>query len=136
MVTLQKTIRNKLGDLERVRDLVSALERARNLPAALVFDLNVVFDELLSNIINYGYAGDESHEIRITLSATATAIEIRIEDDGKAFDPFALPEPDLTLPLAQRPVGGLGMHFVRKLMDEVRYTRENNINYLFLKKNL
>ena len=136
MVTLQTTIRNKIGDLDGVRDRVSALERACNLPVALVFDINVVLDELLSNIIHYGYSDDAMHEIHITLSATDAAVEIGIEDDGRAFDPLATPEPDLALPLAQRPIGGLGLHFVRKLMDDVRYKRENNHNYMFLKKNL
>ena len=136
MVALQKTIRNKLGDLELVRNLMSALERACALTPEMVFDINVVLDELLSNIINYGYSDDAAHEIRVKLSATDTVVEISIEDDGKAFDPFAVPEPDLSLPLAERPVGGLGVHFVRKLMDEVQYKRENNRNYLFLKKNI
>ena len=136
MTTLQTTIRNQLGELERVCDLVSTLERSCQLPAQLVFDLNVVLDELLSNIINYGYDDKAPHEIRVTLSASDTAVEIRIEDDGKAFNPLAAPEPDLTLPLAERAIGGLGLHFVRKLMDDVKYQRENNRNYMFLKKYL
>ena len=135
MVTLQKTIRNRIGDLVGVRDTVSTLERASNLPAEMVFDINVVLDELLSNIIHYGYSDDALHEIRITLSANDTMVEIGIEDDGKAFDPLAAPEPDLSLPLAERPIGGLGLHFVRRLMDDVQYKRENNHNYMFLKKN-
>lgn len=116
--------------------MVSALERAHALTPEMVFDINVVLDELISNIIKYGYSDDAAHEIRVKLSATDTAVEIGIEDDGKAFDPFALPEPDLSLPLAERPVGGLGVHFVRKLMTDVQYKRENNRNYMFLKKNL
>ncbi len=136
MTTLQTTIRNQLGELERVCDLVSTLERTCHLPAQLVFDLNVVLDELLSNIINYGYDDQAPHDIRVTLSASDAAVEIRIEDDGKAFNPLAAPAPDLTLPLAERPIGGLGLHFVRKLMDDVKYHRENEHNYMFLKKHL
>jgi anti-sigma regulatory factor (Ser/Thr protein kinase) len=134
MTTLQITIRNQTGDLERVCGLVSTLERTCGLPAQLVFDINVVLDELLSNIINYGYDDNARHEIGITLMASDTAVEISIEDDGKAFDPLAAPEPDLTLPLAKRPIGGLGLHFVRKLMDDVKYTRKSNRNHMFLKK--
>lgn len=136
MVTLQKTIRNKIGNLDSVRDLVSTLERSCDLPAKIVFDINVVLDELLSNIIKYGYSDDAAHEIHIKLAATDAAIEISIEDDGKAFDPLTLPAPDLSLSLAERPVGGLGIHFVRKLMDAVEYKRENNCNYMFLRKNI
>jgi anti-sigma regulatory factor (Ser/Thr protein kinase) len=136
MVTLQTTIRNNIGDLERVRDLVSKLERACALPEKTMFDINVVLDELLSNIIHYGYADDAPHEISVTLSADNTVVEISIKDDGKAFDPLTMPEPDLTLPLAERPIGGLGLHFVRQLMDVVKYKRENNSNHLFLKKSI
>jgi serine/threonine-protein kinase RsbW len=136
MVTFQTTVDSKSGDLEGVRSMVSALERARSLPPETVFDINVVLDELISNIIKYGYSDDAAHGILVRLAATDTVVEIGIEDDGKAFDPFALPEPDLSLPLAERPVGGLGLHFVRKLMDDIEYKRENNRNYMFLKKNL
>ncbi len=136
MVTLQKTIGNKPADLESVQDLVSRFARDGNLSEKIEFDINVVLDELLSNIIRYGYEDDAPHEIRITLSASDTTLEVGIEDDGRAFDPLAAPEPDLTLPLAERPIGGLGIHFVRKLMDEVVYQRKNDRNHMFLKKNI
>ncbi|HTD89992.1 MAG TPA: ATP-binding protein [Burkholderiales bacterium] len=136
MVTLQTTINSKLGNLDGVRDLVSELEHAHSLPAAVVFDINVVLDEVLNNILKYGYADDAMHEIHLKLSATDAAVEIGIEDDGVAFDPLAIAAPDLSLPLAERPIGGLGLHFVRKLMDDVQYQRKNDRNCLFLKKKL
>lgn len=134
MVTLQTTIRNQAGDFARVREMVRELERARDLPQAAVFDVNVVLDEVLSNILKYAYSDNALHHIHVTLGASDSAIEIRIEDDGRPFDPLALPEPDLTLPLAHRPEGGLGVHFMRKLMDDVQYKRENHRNYLILNK--
>ncbi len=136
MTTLHTTVDSKSGDLKRVRDMVSALERAHALSAEVVFDLNVVLDELISNIIKYAYTDDAPHEIRVSLSAAGGVVEVGIEDDGKAFDPFAAPEPDLTLPLSERPIGGLGVHFVRKLMNEIKYKREDGRNILFLKKKL
>lgn len=136
MVTFQTTINTQPGGLARVHEMVSALERARGLPAGVVFDINVVLDEIISNILKYSYADACTHEIRIQLSATDTAVEIGIEDDGAPFDPLTAPEPDLRLPLAERALGGLGLHFVRQLMDEVKYKRENNRNYLFLNKKI
>jgi serine/threonine-protein kinase RsbW len=136
MATLKTTIRNQIGDLESVRDLVSRMERTCDLPPKIVFDINVVLDELLSNIIHYGYTDKAVHEIHITLSVSNAVVDIAIEDDGKAFNPLAAPEPVLTLPLAERPVGGLGVHFVRQLMDDVEYQRNNNHNYIFLKKKI
>lgn len=116
--------------------MVSALGRERELSPALVFDLYVVLDEVLSNILKYGYDDDAAHPIHVKLSANDAAVEIVIEDDGRAYDPFASPAPDPGLPLAERPLGGLGLHFVRNLMDDVKYQRENNRNYLFLKKKI
>jgi anti-sigma regulatory factor (Ser/Thr protein kinase) len=136
MLTLQTTIDSKAADLQRVRDMVSVLEREHNLLPALVFDIYVVLDEVLSNILKYGYADDAAHEIRVKLSATDAAVEIAIEDDGRVYDPFATLAPDPALPLAERPLGSLGLHFVRNLMDDVQYKRENNHNYLFLKKKI
>jgi anti-sigma regulatory factor (Ser/Thr protein kinase) len=136
MFTLQKTISSKAGDLQDVRDMVCALERERELPPALVFDLYVVLDEVLSNILKYGYDDDAMHRIHVKLSASDAAVEIAIEDDGREYDPFASPAPDPALRLAERPLGGLGLHFVRNLMDAVKYKRESNRNYLFLKKKI
>jgi anti-sigma regulatory factor (Ser/Thr protein kinase) len=136
MVTLQTTISSKAGDLTAVRDMVAVLERERDLPPALVFDLYVVLDEVISNVLKYAYADDAAHEIHITLSATDKAVQIAIEDDGRAYDPLAIAAPDLTLPLAERPLGGLGLHFVRHLIDDVTYKRESDRNYLFLKRKI
>lgn len=134
MLTLQTTIKNRLDDLAGVRALVCELERTQGLPRTVVFDINVVLDEVLSNIFKYAYADSAKHDIHVTLTADNAVIEIAIDDDGNAFNPSLQPEPDLSLPLSQRPEGGLGVHFVRKLMDEVRYKRENERNYLILKK--
>lgn len=136
MFTLQTTLSSKAGDLQDVRDMVSALERERNLPPALVFDLYVVLDEVLSNILKYGYDDDAAHQIRVKLSASDAVVAIAIVDDGREYDPFASPAPDPALRLAERPLGGLGLHFVRSLMDEVKYRRENNRNHLFLNKKI
>lgn len=134
MVTFNTTVNSKSGDLAGVHEMVGELERARSLPQRVVFDIKVVLDELLSNIVKYAYDDDVAHEIVVRITATDGAVEIGIEDDGRAFDPFAAPQPDLSLPLAERPVGGLGIHFVRKLMDEIEYKRDGSRNILFLKK--
>jgi serine/threonine-protein kinase RsbW/sigma-B regulation protein RsbU (phosphoserine phosphatase) len=140
MFKLETTLHSNAGDLQDARDLVAALERERVLPPALVFDLYVVLDEVLSNILKYGFddKDDEgaAHPIHVKLCASEAAVDITIEDDGREYDPFASPAPDPAVPLAERPVGGLGLHFVRSLMDGVKYQRENNRNYLILNKKI
>lgn len=135
MADFRATLKSDRSNPAALEEAVSALQDAHRLPEEVVFDIRVVLDELISNIIKYGYSDNLVHDIHVTLSADEAAVRISIKDDGGAFDPFAVPDPDLTLPLEQRPVGGLGLHFVRKLMDTVEYKRDKNYNYLFLKKN-
>jgi serine/threonine-protein kinase RsbW len=60
-------------------------------------------------------------------------MKVEVEDDGRPFNPLEAPPPDIGKPLAEREVGGLGIHLVRKMMDELEYRRENDKNLLILK---
>jgi len=61
---------------------------------------------------------------------------VEVEDDGRQFNPLELPEPDLEKKLEERPIGGLGIHLVRNLMDELEYRRTHNKNILIMKKKI
>jgi serine/threonine-protein kinase RsbW len=91
-------------------------------------------DEVVANIINHGYDDTAEHQIRVTLAFDGSELGIRVEDDGRAFDPLQAPPPDLDLPLEERPVGGLGIHIVRSVMDAVEYQRDGDRNVLIMKK--
>ena len=84
------------------------------------------------NTINHGHDGG-LHQISITFSSTDDALVIDILDDGKPFDPLTdAPIPNVNAPINERPIGGLGVYLVRKLMDEVTYRREEGRNHLTL----
>jgi anti-sigma regulatory factor (Ser/Thr protein kinase) len=134
MTTVRRTITNTRADLACVPQWVADFATAQGVPATIVSDLNVALDEVLSNIVKYAYADDRMHEIGIRLSVSESAIVAQIEDDGVAFDPLAFPAPELDLSLAERKVGGLGIHFVRTLMSEVTYARVDGRNRLVLVK--
>ena len=134
MRTVETIIANRRDDIARVRNIVEDLAATHHLARDVVADVNVALDEVLTNILTYGYDDDDIHEIRIRLSLDQEAIEVEVVDDGRPFDPTALAPPDLSTPLRDRPVGGLGMHFVRNLMSEVIYTRAGDHNRLLLKK--
>jgi len=136
MTTVRTTIANTLADLAGVPQWIAEFAAAQGISGAIVSELNVALDEVLSNIVKYGYADDEVHRIEIQLTISEAAIEAQIEDDGIAFDPLAVPAPDLNAPLAERKVGGLGIHFVRTLMSEVTYSRAAGRNRLVLVKYL
>lgn len=134
MRTVETTIANRRDDLARVTTIVEDLAATHDLARDAVADIHLALDEVLINIMAYGYDDDETHEIRIRLSLDEELIEVEVVDDGRPFDPTQLAPPDLTGSLRDRPVGGLGMHFVRKLMSEVTYVRAGHQNRLLLKK--
>jgi serine/threonine-protein kinase RsbW len=130
------TIANIPDELARVRAAVDWFAAANQLSLDEAADLHVALDEILTNIIKYGYTDDRPHEICVQLGVERGMLVVTIEDDGRAFDPLMLPEPDVNISLRQRQPGGLGIHFVRKLMTEVKYNRSANINRLVLKREL
>ncbi|HEV8094637.1 MAG TPA: ATP-binding protein [Burkholderiales bacterium] len=133
MTVIETSILNKIRDLSRMPELVAQLAERQGLSADVVFGMNVALDEMLSNIIKYGYTDDAIHEIRIRLSVSNGMLVAEIEDDGQPFDPCAAGPVDVDAPLEERKVGGLGIHIVRALMAEVGYARVAGRNRLVMK---
>jgi anti-sigma regulatory factor (Ser/Thr protein kinase) len=101
-----------------------------------VNDLNVALDEALNNIIAYGYGPGERSDIIVRLTSAAGEIVVEIEDAGRPFNPLEAPAPDLSGSLRERNVGGLGIPFIKNLVDEVTYDRIAGYNRLRLRKRL
>jgi len=128
------TITNAASELERVSALADDFATANRLSSDVVADLHVALDEVLTNIIKYSYTDDRVHEINIQFSIEDGVLVAGFEDDGRPFDPLIVPEPDVSVPLHERRVGGLGIHFLRNLMTDVDYTRVGGRNRLVLRK--
>ena len=96
--------------------------------------LYLLLEELILNVISYAYDDDDAHEIVVRLAVDGCDLHVEIEDDGRPFDPTVAPPPDLAAPLQQRPVGGLGIHLVRSLVDDVTYRRDGGKNIVTLRK--
>lgn len=133
MGVVETSILNKIRDLARMPELVDRFAAEHRLSPNVVFGMNVALDEMLSNIIKYGYADDAIHEIRVRLSVDGPMVVTEIEDDGRPFDPCAAPEADVDAPAEARKVGGLGIHIVRKLMAQMDYARIAGRNRLVMK---
>ena len=130
--TVSLKIEPKLDELVRVTAAVAELARLEGWPPALTFGVDLVLDELGVNIVNYG---GEVSEIEICLSSNEKSGTIEITDDGRAFDPASETlDPDLTSPLEERRIGGLGVFFVREIVDDMQYRREQGKNHLALMK--
>ncbi|MDD3588297.1 MAG: ATP-binding protein [Thermoguttaceae bacterium] len=107
------------------------------IPAKAEKQLLIAADEIFSNIAGYGYPnGDGCVKASVEFNRGEQLLTMVFSDSGIAFNPLLSEEPDTSSPLAERPVGGLGIFLVKKLMDSVEYRRENNRNYLILKKRL
>ena len=96
----------------------------------------LVLDELLVNIISYGYPDPGRDVITLELDIVGDHLQIRIIDGGIAFNPLDQPAPDLDLPLEQRQPGGLGIHLVKEFMDEYAYEHRDERNIVTLRKKL
>ncbi|MEO3386231.1 ATP-binding protein [Mesorhizobium sp. CAU 1741] len=95
----------------------------------------VALDEIVSNIAKYAHTDDKLHLIDVRLSIVRERVVTEIEDDGVAFDPLQSAEPDLDISVEDRQIGGLGIHLVKNLMDDVAYRRDGTRNRLTLTKN-
>jgi len=131
---LRLTIKNRLEEITRLAEEIEQFAESRRLPGKLAFQLNLVVEEIVTNIIKYGYNDQGDHEITVVLEAKGGAVLITVIDDGRQFNPLEAPEADTGLPTEDRPVGGLGIHLVRQIVDDIEYRRENSRNLLTMKK--
>jgi len=127
---------NERTEIQRLGEMAERFGADQRLSDEEVMSINLVLDEVVTNIIDYGFEDTARHEIRVTMGVEGRTLSIEIEDDARAFDPLAAPPPDLTLPLEERPVGGLGIHIVRTVMDHVEYQRRDGHNILTMRKTI
>ena len=125
---------NQLAEIERVAQEVEAFGQAHGIAAKLIFNVNLALDEILSNVISYGYPEGGEHAITVRLALNAADLVIEVEDDGQPFNPLEIAPPDLNQTAADRPIGGLGLHLVRKVMDRLEYRREQGKNIFVMTK--
>jgi serine/threonine-protein kinase RsbW len=127
-------LHNDLSELERIAAAVERFGAARSLPQRALFEINLALDEVLTNVISYAYEDGGSHRIAVHLQLDGDDLVVEVEDDGRAFDPLAVAAPDLEQSLEARPIGGLGVHLVRRVMDVLAYRREAGKNVLTMRK--
>ncbi len=130
------SITNELGEIDRVNDAFNEFAEQCDIPMPVSLKVNLVFDELLNNVISYAYGDEEEHSIKVIMERSGERLLISISDDGLPFNPFTREDPDTTLSLEDREICGLGIHLVKKTMDEATYQRRHNSNIVTLIKNL
>ena len=134
--TLQILLR---GNLEEINHLALAIEQfceGAGLDDLIKNQVNLILEELYTNTANYGFQGITNGEVTITLSVIDDQLLVTYQDNGIAFDPLDMEDPDLMLSLDDRAIGGLGVFFVKALTDHVEYHRVGEFNQLKMNKSL
>jgi serine/threonine-protein kinase RsbW len=129
-------MRNSLAELERaMREAADSL-RGAGASVELIRTVHLALEEVITNILKYGYDDRAEHIIEISLSSNPSELLLEITDDGHAFNPLAHPAPNTKKSAEQREPGGLGIEFLRKLFDQLDYQRAAERNLLSLRKQL
>ena len=129
-------LRSDLAELDTLSKHVQKFGSSIGLSKKFLFEINLALDELFTNIISYGYQDDQDHLIEITITPLNNTLELCIEDDGVPFNLIDVADPDLPCDIESCKIGGLGIHLIKNLMDEVCYKRTEGKNKLTLKKEL
>jgi anti-sigma regulatory factor (Ser/Thr protein kinase) len=128
--TLSITFANDMQELTHVLQVVNVFLEPRALPSKLVYAVNLISEEILMNIIKYGYDDGESHEIEVQIEVEQEEVALTVIDDGREFNPLTVPPPDRSKSAMDRLEEGLGLQFVRHMRNAIEYRREEDKNIL------
>ena len=129
-------IKNDISEISKLATFVEELSEEFNLTPGLNFNLNLVLEEAVSNVILYAYGKEVQKEITLLANMSNNNLIFVLTDSGKEFDPTKVPDADVTLSAEEREIGGLGIFLIRQIMDMVEYQRIDGKNVLTMRKQL
>lgn len=124
----------KLSELARLTAEAERFCREHALPVDVEFDLHLALEELFVNCIRHGACEGLTGAVEVRLALLPDAVALEYADRGASFDPAEAPGPDITAPLAERAIGGLGLHLVRQIMRDIEYHRVDGWNRLRMRR--
>lgn len=110
------------ASLNEIRDYFGMAAKSADLNDQAVYDVQLAADEAASNIIDHAYKGEHCGDIICSYQVLPDGLEITLRDQGEPFDPELIKPPDITKDINRRKLRGLGLHFMRSVMDEVEFT--------------
>jgi anti-sigma regulatory factor (Ser/Thr protein kinase) len=125
-----------LSEVERVNGQLDEFAKVHEIRDDIIQKLKISIDELVTNIISYGFEDDDDHSIEIGFDYSGKQLVVELIDGGVPFNPLDAGRPDTTLSIEDREIGGLGTLLVNELVDEVAYRRRNNTNVVRLTMNI
>jgi len=129
-------IQNKLSEIEKLVQVLETFGKAHRISTETIGEIKLALDEIITNIISYGYTDTFPHRIEVFLDILNKQVVLEIRDNARPFNPLEMPTPDILKPLDERETGGLGIFIARKLMDELGYKFEDGGNILTMKKHI
>ena len=130
------TLHNEIRQISLLPDFVNALARENHLQPDVTAQLNLALEEAVTNVISYAYPEGTDGTVDIDACTDGRMLRFIISDSGKPFDPTAREEINVSAGLDERPIGGLGIHLIRQIMDAVSYERKDGRNILTITKKI
>ncbi|MBQ2488589.1 MAG: ATP-binding protein [Bacteroidales bacterium] len=130
------TLHNNVQEVSLLAPFIETIAMENGLDHSLTMELNLAVEEAVVNVMEYAYPQGETGEVTIEVSVADGLLDINIIDSGAPFDPTKKNDPDTSLPVEERSIGGLGIFLVRQVMDTVSYRRDNGKNILTFTKNI
>ena len=127
---------NDISEINKLSQFIDEIGEEFSLTPDIIFNLNLVLEEAVANVINYAYPKEEHQSIYLSAKLQDGSIVFVLTDTSKEFDPTMAPEADITLSAEERPIGGLGIFLIRQIMNQVKYERIEGKNVLTLEKKL
>ncbi|MBO5635250.1 MAG: SpoIIE family protein phosphatase [Bacteroidales bacterium] len=125
---------NDIRQIPRLSGFLQAIFEEKHLDEATSMGINLALEEAVTNVMNYAYPEGTIGDVKIDVRIDGNKMEFMVSDNGKEFDPTERPAPKLDVSVEERPIGGLGIHLIRSIMDDVKYRRESGKNILTMTK--
>ncbi len=117
----RRQLRSRISDFDALVQALTAWAVAAGVPRATMGSVVLILDELFANIVAHGYRNDPHGEVVVQAQVADGALQVTLADQAPAFDPVHAPEPDTTLSIEERRIGGLGLLFVRRTADTLSW---------------
>ena len=130
------TLSNNIDEVPQLAEFVDEFCETVGVDMSTAMSLNLALEEAVVNVMDYAYTAGTKGNVNIEAKANDQRLKFVITDWGTPFDPTAKSEVDTTLSAEERPIGGLGIHMVRQIMDSINYERIDGKNVLTLRKKL
>ena len=129
-------LKNGLAGIEQLASALDHFFSQQGLDEQVKNQVNLILEELYTNSVNYGFAGISNGYVAIALLNKGSYLEMVYQDNGIAYNPLQAEDPELLLSVEDRPIGGLGVFFVKAMTDHVEYMRDGGLNVVKMTKNL